>query len=640
MEVGGERGRAALNRLRNAVGRVEASWRPASAEEGFEIVRRRLFEPLVEQAQFVARDTVARAFYDLYRTQHQEFPPECRDADYEKRLKAAYPIHPEIFDRLYTDWSTLVKFQRTRGVLRLMAAVIHSLWEKGDKNPLILPANIAIDDSRVQFELTRYLSDNWVPVIEKDVDGPNALPLRLDGEVPNLGKYAACRRVARTIYLGSAPTTTAANRGIEDRRIRLGCVMPGESSAVFGDALRRLATAATYLYQDGPRYWYSTQPTVTKLAEDRAEQLRRNPDAVAQELDKRLRADLRKAGDFSRVHPLPPSGQDVPDDMDARLVVLSIDHPYSKEAGNRAEAEAKAILRSRGNTPRLFQNTLVFLAVDQARLQDLDEAARRYLAWDSIVAEKETLNLDPHQVKQAETQKGSADGAVTARLPEAYQWLLVPVQTSPQAAVEWQAFRLSGQDALAVRASKKLRNDELLVTALAGTRLRMDLDRVPLWRGDHVAIKQLAEDFARYLYLPRLKEPAVLVEAARDGVALVTWEQDSFAYADAYDEAAGRYRGLRVAQHPPIVDQTAPGLLVRPEVARRQLDAEAQPAPVGGAPGTPPDVTGGPDRTDRASLGVRRPLDRPSLPSRSDSTGASGSTPPALGATPGASPTR
>ena len=295
--------REALDRLRNVVGRVESSWRPASAEEGFEIVRRRLFEPMADPTQFKDRDVVARAFADFYRTQHQEFPPECRDADYEKRIKAAYPIHPEIFDRLYTDWSTLVKFQRTRGVLRLMAAVIHSLWEKGDKTPLILPANISIDDPRVQFELTRYLSDNWVPVIEKDVDGPNSLPLRLDGEVPNLGKFSACRRVARTIYLGSAPTTTAAHRGLEDRRVKLGCVMPGESPAIFGDALRRLAAAATYLYQDGPRYWYSTQPTVTKLAEDRAEQLKRDPDKVVQELDQRLRADLRKTGDFSRVHP-------------------------------------------------------------------------------------------------------------------------------------------------------------------------------------------------------------------------------------------------------------------------------------------------------------------------------------------------
>jgi len=82
----------------------------------------------------------------------------------------------------------------------MMAAVIHSLWEKGGKNPLILPANISIDDSRVQFELTRYLSDNWVPVIEKDVDGPSSLPLRMDGEVPNLGKFAACRRVARHLH--------------------------------------------------------------------------------------------------------------------------------------------------------------------------------------------------------------------------------------------------------------------------------------------------------------------------------------------------------------------------------------------------------------------------------------------------------
>ncbi|MFH1604142.1 MAG: Swt1 family HEPN domain-containing protein, partial [Pseudomonadota bacterium] len=280
VEVGGQRGREALDRLRNVVGRVESSWRPASAEEGFEIVRRRLFEPLTDPSQFKDRDVVARAFADLYRTQHQEFPPECRAADYEKRIKAAYPIHPEIFDRLYTDWSTLVKFQRTRGVLRLMAAVIHSLWEKSDRNPLILPANIAIDDPRVQFELTRYLSDNWVPVIEKDVDGPNSLPLQLDSEVPNLGKFAACRRVARAIYLGSAPTATAAHRGLEDRRVKLGCVMPGETPAVFGDALRRLAGAATFLYQDGPHYWYSTQPTVTKLAEDRAEQLKRDPDKI------------------------------------------------------------------------------------------------------------------------------------------------------------------------------------------------------------------------------------------------------------------------------------------------------------------------------------------------------------------------
>lgn len=574
VEVGGERGRAALDRLRNAVGRVEASWRPASAEESFEIVRRRLFEPLIEQPQFVARDTVARSFYDLYRTQHQEFPPECRDSDYEKRIRAAYPIHPEIFDRLYTDWSTLVKFQRTRGVLRLMAAVIHSLWAKGDRNALILPATIPIDDPRVQFELTRYLSDNWVPVIEKDVDGPSALPFRLDGEIQNLGKYAACRRVARTIYLGSAPTATAAHRGIEDRRIKLGCVMPGESPAVFGDALRRLATAATYLYQDGARYWYSTQPTVTKIAEDRADQLTREPDKVAHEIDRRIRADvLHKTGDFRRVHPLPLSSQDVPDETDARLVVLGIDHPYTKDTGSAAVTQAKSFFEMRGNAPRLFRNAIVFVAIDQSRLQDLDEAVRRYLAWDSIVADKEPLDLSPHQVKQAENQRASAHSAVAARLPEAYQWLLVPVQNSPQAETEWQAFRLSGQDGLAVRASKELRKRDLLRTVMAGTVLRLELDRIPLWRGEHVAIKQLVDDFARYPYLPRLTDSQVLLDGIADGLSLLTWEHDTFAYADSHDEAAGRYRGLRGGTRMPVDQST--GLLVKPDAALRQMIAEA-----------------------------------------------------------------
>lgn len=587
VEVGGQRGREALDRLRNVVGRVESSWRPASAEEGFEIVRRRLFEPLADSTQFKDRDVVARAFADLYRTQHQEFPPECKDSEYEKRLKAAYPIHPEVFDRLYTDWSTLVKFQRTRGVLRLMAAVIHSLWEKGDRNPLIMPANISIDDPRVQFELTRYLSDNWVPIIEKDVDGPNSLPMKLDG-LPTLGKFSASRRVARTIYLGSAPTSAAAHRGLEDRQVKLGCVMPGESPAVFGDALRRLAGAATYLYQDGPRYWYSTQPTVTKMAEDRADQLMRDPDKVVLELEKRLRADLRKTGEFSRVHPLPRSGQDVPDDLDARLVVLGIDHAYSKESDNAAVTAAKAILDMRGNTPRLYRNTLVFLAADKSRLQDLDEAARRYLAWESILSEKEVLDLSPHQVKQAETQKASADGTVTARLPETYQWLLVPVQTSPQAAVEWQTLRISGHDALAVRASKKLRSEELLVTSFAASRLRMELDKIPLWRGDHVAIRQLCEDFGRYLYLPRLKDALVLLSAIREGVALLTWEKDSFAFADSFDESANRYRGLRNSQNVSFSDADVPGLLVKPSIARNQLDAESVPPPLGPEVEPPP----------------------------------------------------
>jgi hypothetical protein len=210
----------------------------------------------------------------------------------------------------------------------------------------------------------------------------------------------------------------AANRGLEDRRVKLGCVLPGESPAIFGDALGRMSTAATYLYQDGTRYWYSTQPTVTKLAEDRAEQLKREPDKVAEEIKQRLLSDLRNRADFARVHVLPASSADVPDDMDARLMVVGIDAPHTRNEESAAMLAAKAILENRGNAPRLYRNSLVFLAADKARLADLDDAVRRYLAWESIVGEAESLDLTPHQKNTSITQRNGAEGMVTARLPE------------------------------------------------------------------------------------------------------------------------------------------------------------------------------------------------------------------------------
>ena len=573
-EVGGERGRSALLRLRNVIGRLDAPWTPATAEEGFEIVRRRLFEPMLDPEHFKQRDVVARAFHELYLGQRAEFPADCSESDYEKRLRAAYPIHPEVFDRLYRDWGSLPKFQRTRGVLRLMAAVIHCLWERGDRNPLIMPATLPIDDPRVRDELTRYLSDSWKPIIESDVDGPSSLPLRIDSEAPNLGKLSATRRVARTIYLGSAPLAAAANMGLDDRRVKLGSAMPGEAVPIFGDAMRRLANQATYLYQDGTRYWYSTQPTVAKLARDRANQLLREPDKVAHEIEERLRADLAQRGEFERIVLMPNTGADVPDEFETRLVVLGPQHAFSKAAGNAAEAAAKALLESRGSAPRLYRNTLVFAAPDATRLQDLEAAVRDYLAWQSIVGEKDELNLTAHQARQAETQLRSAGSTVLARLPETYQWVLVPVQADPQADVVWEALKLSGTEALALRALKKLRSEDLLLTGLGGTRLRMELDRVPLWRGEHVAIGQLVQDFAAYVYLPRLVRGQVLVEAARSGLALLTWEQDTFAYAEGYDADAQRYRGLQRSIDLPLRADDA-GLLVKPATARQQLDREA-----------------------------------------------------------------
>jgi len=575
IEIGGEGGQEALEHIKNTFGRMESAWRPASTEEGFEIVRRRLFEPIVEPHAFAARDAVIDAFGRLYATQAQEFPSATREGEYARRLEAAYPIHPELFDRLYNDWSTLDKFQRTRGVLRLMAAVIRELWERQDGSLLILPASVPLDAPDVQSELTHYLEDTWVPVVERDVDGPHSLPLALDRANPNLGRYSACRRIARTLFLGSAPTVGTNRRGLDDRSIKLGCVQPGESVATFGDALRRLTDEATHLYVDGRRYWYSTQPSVTRLAQDRAAQQDR--DDVLQEVVRRLRGQQGQKGDFAGVHVAPGSSGDVPDERDARLVVLAPEHEHSgKSADSPARQEAQRILDSRGTAPRLFRNAVSFLAPDRTRLGELEQAVRQYLAWKSIDDERDQLNLDSFQRNQAKTKREGAEESVKARIPETYSWALVPTQPDLQGGVEWGELRLQGgqgPDSLATRASRKLKGEELLITELAALRLRYELDRA-LWQGrEHLGVKQLWDYLATYLYLPRLRDESVLVRAIESGLATLTWAEDTFAYAEGWDEAAGRYRGLVYGQRARVVFD-GQSVLVKPEAAQRQIEAD------------------------------------------------------------------
>jgi hypothetical protein len=323
---------------------------------------------------------------------------------------------------------------------------------------------------------------------------------------------------------------------------------------------------------DGQRYWYSTQPSVTRLAQDRAAQ--QTDDLVFEEIRRRLRQDGSARGDFARVHICPATSADIPDEHDARLVILDPTHAHTARAHESAAlTAAKQILDSRGSGPRLYRNTVVFLAADRTRLDELQNAVRQYLAWKSIQEETTTLNLDPFQAGQARTKRDQAEQTVKTRIPETYTWLLVPTQDDLHGPMEWREFRLQGQDDLAVRAAKKLKNDGLLLTQLAGTSLRLELDRVPLWRDNHVSLKDLADYFAQYLYLPRLKDTALLLNAVSTGVGNLNWEQDTFAYADRWDAVQNRYVGLKTGEIPTVV-LDAQSVIVKPEVARRQRDAE------------------------------------------------------------------
>ncbi|MEY8436808.1 DUF499 domain-containing protein [Atopobiaceae bacterium 24-176] len=593
-EIGGDAGQLALEAIEHTFGRMESIWKPVTKDEGFEIVSRRLFLPAADPA---ARDRVCEAFGALYRDNAGDFPVEAKEADYERRLVACYPVHPEVYDRLYEDWTTLPDFQRTRGVLRFMASVIHQLWLVGDKSPMILPGSLPLYDATTRDEITRYLPDSWNAVVDAEVDGEGSEPLLLDQQEARYGQFQAGRRVARTVFLGSAPDVAAQNvRGLDRKQILLGCIQPGDNIPVFVDALVQLKGRSQYLYDDtlGSRYWFDTRPSLLKTVADRMGQVE-DPEAD-DALRAQMQRQMRGEGALGCVQVWPLRSADVPDEEQVRLVVLGADHGVgATDFDGDARSCARDYLYNRGEAPRTNRNMLVFCACESRRKTDLRERAKRLIAWRGIEADSELLNLDHSQQREVVEGIKKAQADLQAAIREAWCHLLVPTSTvaGGGADLEFDDVRINAVDGVVPGCISRLRSDESLLDRWAPMLLSMELGQL-LWSGqDSVGVGELWGMFCRYTYLPRLADRDVLLRCIEEGSGA-----DSF-WGVASGMEDGGYVNLTLGERRSVY---ATDVLVRPEVARRVIaereeardgdDVTVEPAPGdphrGGEDVTPP----------------------------------------------------
>lgn len=579
VEAGSQRGVAALRTLEKTFGRVQALWKPVATEEAFEIVRRRLFEP-VRDAK--TRDSVCRAFVDAYVAEGAKLPAETQERRYFDRLVQAYPIHPEIFDRLYDDWTTIDGFQRTRGVLKLMAKVIYRLWKDDNKDLLILAGSLPLHDGSTRNELTYYLPAGWDAVVERDIDGERAETTELENREPRFGQIGAARRVARTLFLGSAPSSVATKvsiRGIDRARVLLGCLQPGQTSSVYSDALNRLADRLHYLNssgdktQDATRFWFDTRANLRREMEDRKRRFDEKTE-VRGKIGDVLKLGPGNATFFDGIHVFTPHG-DVPDDTALRMVVLPPEKWYSREESRPAFEAALEWMRNNGPKPRHRWNRLLFLAADHGSLSRMNDAARVALAWGSIVddVKEGRLNIDQLQKKQAEKELESAEEVLPRAARECYKWLLCPLQETPtEAKPEVEAFPVSTTGGSVGKEMERVCvENELVITAWSPIHLRTKLKDL-YWKADQPATGALAfwEDTLRYLYLPRLKNREVLAQAIRTGAAAQEF------FGTAYGQQDGKFEGFHLGDGNVQFDDTL--LLIEPEAARQYAESQSKPA--------------------------------------------------------------
>nr|WP_300311458.1 DUF499 domain-containing protein [Halomonas sp.] len=531
LEVGGSMGQQTLIALEKYFGRVESVWKPVGTEEAFEIVRRRLFESAGDRSEV---EGVCRQFSEFYRQHAEKFPAETQSNEYFERLCRSYPIHPEVFDRLYEDWSTLEKFQRTRGVLQFMAIVIHQLWVTGNRDALIMPGSLPLEDSSVRDKSLHYLPQGWQPVIEREVDGPRSGALDLDKQIALFGGVQAARRAARTIFLGSAASNSVqAARGIKQERILLGAAQPAQSIGVFEDVLKRLRDRLHYLYSEQDRFWFDTKPNLRREMESRKQNINER-DALIPLLKERTNRLMGRQHHFAGIHVFNTSS-DVPDEygIGPRLVVLPMDAAYSRTEANQAYKAAEEILRMRGEQPRQKQNRLIFLAADFDVVSRLKDQARTFLAWKSIVEDinNDILNQDLVHLRQAEQSSKAAESSLSQLIRETYKWLMAPAEefVKGKPTLAWEVVQISTTTQNLVETiENKLREEEWLIYEWSPIFLRNILKQWYLKDGvNEVSALKVWQDSCHYLYLPRLVNDQVFKNAMNQGVA----SEDFFGYA-------------------------------------------------------------------------------------------------------------
>ena len=544
VQAGGEGGMTVLDTLESILERVDAVSIPLEVDNAYEVVRRRLFGSLIDETE---RDLTCEAFRRMYQSSRSEYPNSVSDQHYLQRMKDCYPIHPEIFDRLFEDWAVIPGFQRTRGVLRIMATCISRLYQEQDPSLLIMPANLTLDDPALADEFTRLLArsgGNWDPVV-KEIDSHGSRTDQIDRNSQSFIEVgSAARRTARTIFLGSA--TGRAVKGISQQQIHLGVVEPGQGVAVYNDALSRMTGNLYFLYNLDDRYYFHTQENLNKVAIDRAAEY--TEDDIHSEIVSRLQ---RAIGRDSSVQVCPTSPSLVKDAETLQYVILppQASLPSREKETDVAGETARKILEYSADSEkqRTFRNTLLFIAARRDDIRELRNLIKNYLAWNAIMngdaLHGALTNLEGARLDQTKENLESAEDAVTNALFKAYRWALTPFQTDEREAVyNFSTAETRPEDG---RIMKRLRDkfvdDDAIVTKIAPDIFAAKLQQY-VWSSDtyqdHIEIERLWELMAQNVYMPRLRDRNVLATCIRDGV-----EAGTFGYARAYQD--GDYRNFR-----------------------------------------------------------------------------------------------
>lgn len=387
--------------LKKLCDRVGKAILMSADKEMAEIIRRRLFE--WNGTNDDARETIAA--YAEWSAEHaQELVGVDRDAVYEK-FKACYPFHPSLISVFERKWQSLPRFQKTRGVLRLLALwVSHNYQEEHRKNsqePLLTVGMAPIDDPIFRAAILEQLGSNDLETpVTVDIGGKqtDSHSLRLDKEATEaIRKAQLHRKVATTIFFESNGGMSQSRADASVPEIKTDVGGPDVNLADIDTVLEGLASNCFYLQWERNRYRFGLTPNLNQVLVSRrgAVQMKAIDERIRKQTEILFGKHSVEGSKFIDRRYFPSRSNDVPEVPRLTLVVMGLDHAANDPTTLQL---LESIVRESGTSSRTLKSALIFAVPDPS--ENTQVMAREALAWEDVNDDEETKKtVDEGQLK-------------------------------------------------------------------------------------------------------------------------------------------------------------------------------------------------------------------------------------------------
>ena len=488
-----EHGQRLLNQLQERSGRVEKVYTPVHDEEIYPVIRRRLFSSVDEKE---AREIVEE-FMD-YAEREKMLPEGVERSSYRDRYMKSYPFQPDVIDVLYKRWGSFHSFQRTRGVLRLLSLVVHSL--KDSKSQSIKLADFDLNDGEIKGELLRYIGPEYKSVIAADITSNDAGAKKIDRSLGDAySSFSFGTKVATTVFMYSF--SGGPERGATINEIKLSSADVSIPSSIIVEAVSKLKENLFFIQSDG-KFLFTNQPNLNRIFLNKIEGISEEKLKADEEsiLRNNLKNELKK---LFEIFIWRDNSKDIHDTKGLKLIV---------QRSQKGE-KCKELLENYGERPRVYRNTLIFLCPMDSERINFESLLKGKLAWQLIEADK-TLSLTPEQGKEVKDKIKNAENEAKEHLRHLYRIVLLPSKDNFKE-IDLGIPPYGAETTIDREIYERLKGEEILekLTPLSlREKYLKDRDR------DYVATKNILESFFKTPGEIRIVSDEVLRNCINEGV--------------------------------------------------------------------------------------------------------------------------